>query len=140
MQITNTTGLQRVGYLESEICEIKNLKKGNKIGYSGTCELKKDTKVAIVEAGYYEGVGVTGPKDSVRVIDKLRALKKDLIAMTNDGKRYVEINDKKYPILGRIGMKNFMIDISDSDIQIGEKVKIDINLILSNQFIKRVLR
>ena len=140
LQISNTTGLQKVGYLESTICEIKDLKKGQRVGYSGTCKLKKNAKIAVVEAGYAEGLWVTGPKDSVRLIDKFRALKKDLFAITKDGTRYVEIKDKKYPILGRIGMKNFMIDISDSNIQVGDKVKIDINLILSNQNVERVLR
>lgn len=140
LQISNSTGLQRVGYLESQICDIKELKKGDKIGYSGTYILKKDTKIAVVEAGYSDGIGVIGPKDSVRLIDKLRAIKKDLIAIPKDGTRYVEINEKKYPILGRIGMKNFMIDISSSDVQIGEKVKIDINLMLANQKVKRILK
>ena len=31
LQISNTTGLQRVGYLESEICDIKYVKKGQNI-------------------------------------------------------------------------------------------------------------
>lgn len=140
LQISNQTGLQKVGYLESQICEIKYLKKGDKIGYSGTYELKKDSKVAVIEAGYYEGIGLSGPKDSVRIIDKLRAIKTNLLALTKDGSRYVYINDKRYPILGRIGMKNFVIDISETDIQIGEKVKIDINLMLANQKVERVLR
>ena len=107
---------------------------------SGTYEIKKDTKTAVVEAGYFDGVGVTGPKDSVRLIDKIRAIKRDLIALSKDGTRYVEINEKRYPILGRIGMKNFMIDISNENVQIGEKIKIDINLVLANQNIKRELR
>lgn len=139
LQISNSTGLQRIGYLESQVCEIKELKKGEQIGYSGTLKLKKDSKVAVVEAGYSESIGVTGPKDSVRLVDKLRTIKKDVLAITKDGTRYVEINEKKYPILGRIGMKNFIIDISNSNVQIGEKVKIDINLILSNPKIKRIL-
>ena len=70
----------------------------------------------------------------------LRALKNVLKTLAKDGTRYVEIKEEKYPILGRIGMKNFMIDISQSDIQIGEKVKIDINLVLANQNIERILR
>lgn len=140
LQISNVTGLQRLGYLESQVCEIRNLKKGDKIGYSGTCELKKDSKVAIVEAGYSDGIGVTGPKDSVRKIDKLRNLKNALSLLAKDGTRYVEIKEKKYPILGRIGMKNLMIDVSNGDIQIGDKVKIDINLVLANQNIERILR
>lgn len=140
LQISNTTGLQRVGYLESRVCEIKSLKKGDKIGYSGTYKLNNDTRIAIVEAGYSDGIGVSGPKDSVRLIDKLRALKNVLKTLTKDGTRYVEMKGKKYPILGRIGMKNLIVDIAKEDIQVGEVVKIDINLVLANQTLKRILR
>ena len=99
-----------------------------------------NTKIAIVEAGYSDGIGVSGPKDSVRLIDKLRALKNVLKTLTKDGTRYVEMKGKKYPILGRIGMKNLIVDIAKEDIQVGEVVKIDINLVLANQTLKRILR
>lgn len=140
LQISNTTGLQRLGYLESNVCEVKEVKKGSKIGYSGTHKLKKDTKIAVVEAGYFDGIGISGPKDSVRLIDKLRTIKNGIMSIKKDGTRYAIINEEKYPILGRIGMKNFMIDISGTDIQVGTKVKIDINLMLANQKIKRVCK
>lgn len=140
LQISNSTGLQRVGYLESQICEIKEVKKGDKVGYSGTYRFKKDSKIAVVEAGYADGIGVSGPKDCVRVIDKLRTIKNSLLTLLKNGTRYVEIRGKKYPIVGRIGMKNFIIDIANDDIQIGEKVKIDINLVLSNQETERILK
>ena len=94
-------------------------------------------KVAIVEAGYADGIGVTGPKDSVRLIDKLRKIKLALSTLGKDGKMYVTINEKRYPILGRIGMKNFMIDVSDSDVKVGDKVKVDVNLIFVDSKIKR---
>lgn len=140
LQISNSTGLQRLGYLESNVCEIKEVKKGSKVGYSGTHKLKKNTKIAVVEAGYFDGIGLSGPKDSVRLIDKLRVIKNGIMLINKNGTRYATINEKKYPILGRIGMKNFMIDISDTDIEVGTKVKIDINLMLANQKIKRVLK
>lgn len=138
LQIVKPTGLQRVGYLESQICEIRNLLLGSKVGYSGTCKLKRNTRVAIVEAGYADGVYVGGPKDSVRMIDKLRALKKDSLALLQDGRRYVEIQGVRCPILGRIGMKNMMVDVTDCPAaQIGDCVKIDVNLVLANQKMER---
>lgn len=137
LQISNVTGLKKVGYLESTVCEIKELKKGTTIGYSATCKLKKDTKVAIATAGYAEGIGVTGPKDSVRIIDKLRKIKLALNAFRQDGRMFVTINDERYPVLGRIGMKNFMIDISDSNVKVGDKIKIDVNLIFVDSKIRR---
>lgn len=137
LQISNITGLKRVGYFETKVCEIRELKENTTVGYSGTARLNKNTKVAIAEAGYADGIGVTGPKDSVRLIDKLRKIKLALNTLGKDGKTYVTINEKRYPILGRIGMKNFMIDISDSDVKIGDKIKIDVNLIFVDSKIKR---
>ena len=137
LQISNVTGLKKVGYFETTVCEIKDLKKDTTVGYSATCKLKKDTKVAITTAGYAEGIGMTGPKDSVRLIDKLRKIKLALNTLKQDGRMFVTINNKKYPIIGRIGMKNFMIDISDSDVKVGDKVKVDVNLIFVDSKIKR---
>lgn len=138
LQISNLTGLKKVGYFETKVCEIRELKKDSTVGYSGTAKLNRDTKIAIAEAGYAEGVGVTGPKDSVRLIDKLRKIKLALTTLSQDGRKYVTINNKQYPILGRIGMKNFMIDITGSnDIQVGNKIKVDVNLLFVDSKIKR---
>lgn len=40
--------LKRIAYLESQIIDIKELPKGNSVGYSRTEKVKRDTKVAIV--------------------------------------------------------------------------------------------
>ena len=137
IQINEHTGLQRVGYFESEICEIRNLHAGSKIGYSGTYILKRDSKIAVVEAGYEAGIGVTGPKDSVRFIDKMRNIKSALSKFFSDGRMYVEVNDKKCPVLGRIGMKNTIIDVTDIDAKVGDTVKFETNILFINSNIKR---
>ena len=139
LQIKENTGLKRVGYLETQICEIRNLKKGARIGYSGTATLKQDTKVGICEVGYADGMFVNGPKDECRLIDKLRNIKHALCALIEDKNRYVYLNNKKVKILGRIGMKNFVIDLSNVDGHVGDRIKIEINLVLSNQLIPREL-
>ena len=137
LQISEVTGLKRVGYLESEICEIRDLPKGSEVGYSGTYVLKEDAKVAIVEAGYEAGVGVSGPRDSVRLIDKARMLKSALSNFGKDGRMFVEINGKRCLVLGRVGMKNMMVDVSAIKAETGDKVKIPINLIFANSNIER---
>ena len=137
LQISDSTNLKKVGYLESTVCEVKSLPKGYKIGYSSTAKLVRDSKVAIVTAGYMDGVGLSGPRDSVRIVDKLRKLKMCLFSFLRDERFFVEINDNKYPVLGRIGMRNLMVDVTDSKVKEGDKVKIDVKLVLVNDFINR---
>ena len=128
------TGLQRVGYLESSVCEIKEIKKGERIGYSKTYKLRRNTRVAIVGAGYASGVEVTRWDDKDRLIDKLRIVKTDVLRVLHHDMRYVQIGEKSCQILGRVGMNNLMIDVTDSDVKIGDKVKISANLVyIGNQ-------
>ncbi len=133
-------GLKRVGYFSTRICEIKTLQKGSKLGYSGTCKLKKDTKVAIVEAGYGDGLFVSGPKDSSRIIHKIRSVIHSFNDIFRDKNKYVYVNGKKCKILGRVGMRNFILDLTNVDAKINDEVKVDINIVLTNQKVPRILK
>lgn len=76
--------------LFSHIVYIKTLPKGAKISYGGTYETTKETKVATVPVGYGDGYP--------------RGL---------SGRGYVLLHGKKAPILGRVCMDQFMIDVTD---------------------------
>ena len=132
--------LKRVGYLESEICEIREIKKGDKVFYSGMYTASSDMKVGVVEAGFADGFGVDGYSDNITVMHKLRKIKHILLSMFKDTNNYVEINGKKSKVLGRIGMKNFVCDLSNIDANPGEKVKINVSLALCDTNIIRELR
>ena len=132
-------GLQKVGYLESRICEINNLKAGDKVFYSGMYTCKKDMKVGVVEAGYFEGFDTIGPKDKFKTSNKLYSLKHMFLDLFRDTNNYVVVNNKKVQVLGRIGMKNFVIDLSNVDANVGDKVIISVVLTLCNPIIPREL-
>ncbi len=131
--------LQRIGYLESRICEINHLKAGDKVFYSGMYKCKKDMNVGIVEAGYFEGFDTIGPKDKFKFSNKLRSLKYLLLDLFKDTNNYVFVNNRRVQVLGRIGMKNFVIDLSNIDAKINDAVKIDVGLTLCNSQIPREL-
>jgi len=131
--------LKRVGYLESDICEIRQLKAGDRVFYSGMFTAKNDMKVGVVQAGYADGFELSGPQDNFRAIHKLRQMKNAFISLFKDTNNYVEINGKKKKVLGRIGMKNFVVDLTDVDANVGDKVKISIPLSLTNNLVEREL-
>ena len=74
----------------SRISHIKVLEAGRELSYGGTFVTDKPTRVATVPAGYADGYR--------------RSL---------SGRFYVLIHGKKAPILGRVCMDQFMVDVTD---------------------------
>lgn len=92
--------LKPVMEVETIISSIREVKKGEKIGYNSTFEAKKNMKVATIPMGYFEG------------IDR---------RLSNCG--YVKIGNKFCPIVGRVSMNITSIDVSDvDDVKIGDEV------------------
>lgn len=86
--------------LISHVSYVKDLKPGSQISYGGTFVTEKPMKVATIPVGYADGY----PR-----------------RLSNKG--YVLLHGKKVPILGRICMDQFMVDVSDiPDVKKGDQV------------------
>lgn len=82
--------LKPVLSLKSKIVYIKEIEAGTSVSYGGTFTAGKITRVATIPVGYGDGY----PR-----------------SLSNKG--YVLIHGKKAPILGRVCMDQFMVDVSD---------------------------
>lgn len=82
--------LKPVMSLKSRIVYIKNLEPGVEISYGGTFTTNRLTRVATIPVGYADGY-----------------------ARSLSNKGYVLIRGQKAPILGRVCMDQFMVDITD---------------------------
>ena len=140
LSFSNTLGLKKIGYMESEVSEIKELPKGFNIGYSNTFTTKKDTKIAIVPCGYMDGINITNDRDMFRTVDKLRYIVRDIKDFFKKQVKYVKINNQNCKILGRIGTYHVTCDITDKDVKIGDKVIIGINPKFVDSSIEREYR
>ena len=76
--------------LKSHIAYIKTLEPGVQISYGGTYTTQKETRVATIPVGYADGYARS---------------------LSNEG--WVLIRGKKAPILGRVCMDQFMVDVTD---------------------------
>ena len=87
--------MQPVVDLKARIVQIRNVERGDTVGYGGTWTARRPTRIAIVSAGYADGY--------------FRA------ASGNDGTRGAEvvIAGKRCPIAGRISMDLMAVDITD---------------------------
>lgn len=104
-------GLRQALSLKAKVIHIKEVKKGEAIGYDRTYFASKDTKVATVSIGYGDGY-----------------------FRYNKGKNTIEINGKQANILGNICMDMCMVDVSDIDCKLYDEAIIygDLDKIASN--------
>lgn len=74
-----------------------------------------------------DGYNITMSTDMFRFVDKLRGLSQSIKRFLNKNNLKVTINNKKYNIIGKVGMYHLAIDITESDIKINDFVYLDIN-------------
>ena len=98
--------MQHIADIKPALCwkarvgRVQKLPAGRLIGYNGTFELQKETMVATVPVGYADGY------------NRL---------LSNRG--YVICRGKKLPIIGKVCMDQFMIDVSQlPDLKVGDEV------------------
>ena len=86
--------------LISHVAYVKTLEAGRAISYGGTYVTTKDTVVATIPVGYGDGY---------------------CRGLSNKG--YAIIHGKKAPIVGKVCMDQFMVDVSEiADVKVGDKV------------------
>jgi alanine racemase len=87
--------MQAVVELKARIVQIRNIDKGESVGYGGTWTARRPTRLAIVAAGYADGYFRAGG--------------------SNDGTRGAEVvvAGKRCPIAGRVSMDLMAIDVTD---------------------------
>ena len=123
LSIPNTWGFKKVGYLKSNVTEIKVLPAGYNIGYSNSYTTTKETKIAIIPCGYADGINVKVDRDMFRTVDKLRYIVRDIKDALKSKKLYVNINGEQCEILGRIGMFHVCANITGKVIKINDEAK-----------------
>ncbi|MBO5750998.1 MAG: alanine racemase [Kiritimatiellae bacterium] len=93
-------GLKQVITLKSLIVQVRDLPPGSTIGYCSTFVTRRRTRVAIIAAGYADGIP---------------------LALSNKG--YAVVNSVKCPFVGRVSMDYLAIDVSRAgDVDVGGTV------------------
>src|SRR5947199_8224526 len=89
--------MQPVVDLKARILHIRNIERGDCVGYGGTWTARRPTRLAIVSAGYADGYFRAGG--------------------SSDGTRGAEVvvAGKRCPIAGRVSMDLMAIDVTDLD-------------------------
>ncbi len=98
-------GLQKVGFCEATIEDIRWLPAGHKVGYEHPVRLKKPARVATLAVGYQNGLGVRAPRP-MGFWEALRRWRgKDMPA--------VRVAGQKAKVIGRIGAMETLVDVTE---------------------------
>ncbi|XOV92399.1 MAG: bifunctional UDP-N-acetylmuramoyl-tripeptide:D-alanyl-D-alanine ligase/alanine racemase [Bacteroidota bacterium] len=92
--------LQPISTLKTIVSQVKQVKKGESIGYSRMGKASKNGQIAILPIGYADGY----------------------LRMFGNGKAYTLINGQKAPTIGNICMDTTMIDVTGLDAKEGDEV------------------
>ena len=87
--------MQAVAILEGTVMQLRSIAPGETVGYSATWEARRESRIAILGAGYKDGVPRT------------------LSSRAPDGPAQVFINGRRCPIIGRVSMDMMGIDVTD---------------------------
>ncbi len=126
-RISFPTDLQPVGYIESQLEELRTLPVGSTVGYGAIWKAKHDSRIAVVPVGWYHGFNVSCQPDRSRGRDCFREALSALRTMLHKKMLYVEVNGKNCPVVGAIGMLHCTVDVSGIDCKRGDKVSLPCN-------------
>lgn len=94
-------GLKPVMCAEGTVVQTKRVAAGEGVSYGYLYRTARETTLALIPIGYAEGI----PRNAT-------------------GKAEVCINGKRYPILSRIAMDQFVVDVGDASVSPGDRVVI----------------
>ena len=101
MEIKNIPDLQSTITLKTVVSNVKNVKKGDTIGYGGAYSAPRDMKIATIPMGYADGFHRINYKNGTQLL----------------------VNGKLCNIVGRICMDQLMLDIDGvPNVKIGDEV------------------
>ena len=87
--------MQAVAYLEGAIMQTRNVETGETVGYGATWQARRETRIAVLGAGYKDGVP------------------RSLSSRESNSPPQVFVGGRRCPIIGRVSMDMMVIDVTD---------------------------
>ena len=125
---TKGDGLQRVGFGEASLEEVRWLPAGHTVGSEQPVTLKRPTRVGVLPVGYQNGFGVARVRDPGFWAAIRRWLRGRQITVRIDG--------QKVKVIGRIGAIETLLDVTDMKCSSGDLVHFDIDPMYARGFVR----
>ncbi|MEG0663691.1 MAG: alanine racemase, partial [Clostridia bacterium] len=137
IKIKDKWGFKKVSRLVCGITDIRWVPQKQKIGINNSYKTRKSTKIAIVDAGYIDGVGVGIINEPYKVGQGFSRIWKTILTTVRGRKTYCDINGKKARVIGRADLETLIVDVTKIGCKPGDIVSFEINPIFVNTKVER---
>ena len=127
LSVPDPLGLEKIGFCEATVEELRHLPKGWGVGYGAGFITRRVSTVAVLGVGYYHGFSLEKGRDLFRFSDVMLGIASLCKALVTRKKLYVNINRRRCPVLGHVGMLHICVDVTGLDVKLGDTAKIEIN-------------
>jgi alanine racemase len=114
---------------------------GSSLGYYRTYRLRRPARIAVLPAGYVDGLGLTVQNPPNGFWDMIKLLLKQMLGYL--GIRgftlQVKIREEFYPVRGKIFMQNCLVELpEDSPVKAGDEVELPVRKTLAAKNIRQL--
>lgn len=120
-------GLQKIGYAECTLEEIRMIPKGQTVGYAAGFKARRPMRTAVIGLGWYNGFAASRENDIFRFRDSIGGILHHLKNILFPRRILVTVNGHKCRTLGHVGMVHAVVDVTDVDCAVGDKVIAELN-------------
>lgn len=120
-------GLKPIGYAECTVEELRKLPHGHSVGYGAGFVVGDPVRTAVISIGYFNGFIAGREDDLYRFRDSLRGMFRHFKNLFARRWVIVEVNGHKCRVLGHIGMVHAVVDVTDIECAVGDRVIVPVN-------------
>ena len=128
-------GFVRIGELSAPVREVRTIAPGSTVGYGGGYVARRETRIAVVGAGYSHGFGLERHKTAAP--GGLRAALKALRRPRQTQPLQVAAGERQLAVLGPVGMCATVVDATGAPLQVGDRVTLPVNPLFVNPEVPR---
>ena len=112
--------LKTAHVFKAQVVAVKELKKGDTMGYASVCKAKKDMTAAVVAIGFNMGFGMTGAPDPYPLVDFASYMYHLLQRYMHPP--FASFAEQNLPLVGRVGSQYTLFDVTGTDVKPGDYV------------------
>jgi len=124
---------------KARIAAVRQLAKGEGVGYSQEFTAPKPTRLAVIPYGYGDGFGVLPNARELTIKDSVQEMSRNIGRLVlGRCRRGVYYQGSFLPVLGRVAMQSMMVDIGELPLKPGDVVDVPLRRVASSARLPRV--